>query len=177
MKRMLALVTVALCTACASNSGPVQSTARLDGDPEVAMVIRVANLGAVREAELARTRAGSAAVKDFANMMVNEHTAAEDKAETALLKAELPFKDSDLSRQLDAESGNAAQSLSILNGADFDRAYLDRQIQALQKVLDTTDSTLVPRARHKALKQVLTELRTTMQQHLEKAKQVRAGLK
>jgi putative membrane protein len=177
MKRLLALVSIALCAACASGTAPVQSTTRLEGDPEVAMVIRVANLGEVREGEVARSKAASAAVKDFANMMINEHGAAEDKAETALLKADLPFKDSALSRQLDAESGSATQSLSNMSGADFDRAYMDRQILAHQKILETIDSTLVPLARKKALKEVLTETRTTVQQHLEKAKQVRAGLK
>src|SRR5260370_12300496 len=170
MKGMLALMTVALWTACASGPTPVQSTTRLEGDPEVAMVIRVANLGEVREGELARTRAASAAVKDFANMMINEHGAAEDKAETALLKADLPFKDSALSRQLDAQSGSATQSLSALSGADFDRAYMDRQILAHQKVLETIDSTLMPLAHKKALKEALTEMRTTVQQHREKAK-------
>ena len=186
MKRLGLLLGAMLCAACATNqntanspgmTGSATATVRLEDDREVAMVVRVANMGEVREGSVARTRASAQAVKDFATMMVNDHKAAEDKAEATLTKAELPFVDSDLSRRLDSESGVAAQSLSNLTGDAFDRAYMDRQIAAHTEVLQTIDSTLVPKARNKDLRAVLTEMRATVAAHLEKAKQVRAGLK
>jgi putative membrane protein len=185
MKR-LGLVLAMLCAACATNqntasssgmSGNVTAMAHLEDDREVAMVVRVANMGEVREGDVARTRATAQAVKDFAAMMVNDHKSAEDKAEATLNKAELPFVDSDLSRRLDAESGTAAQSLANLTGDAFDRAYMDRQIAVHTEVLQTIDSTLLPKARNKDLRAVLTEMRGTVAAHLEKARQVRGALK
>lgn len=187
MKRLGLLLMGALaCAACATNQNTATTATtgaataprvRLEDDREVAMVVRVANMGEVREGNVARTRATAQAVKDFATMMVNDHRAAEDKAEAALTKADLPFVDSDLSRQLDAESGQAAQSLANLSGDAFDRAYMDRQIAAHTEVLQTIDSTLMPKARNKDLRAILTEMRTTVQQHLEKARGVRGALK
>lgn len=188
MKRLgLLLMGALVCAACATNQntsttngmtgGVTAPRVRLEDDREVAMVVRVANMGEVREGNVARTRASAQAVKDFATMMVNDHRAAEDKAEAALTKADLPFVDSDLSRQIDAESGQAAQSLANLSGDAFDRAYMDRQIAAHTEVLQTIDGTLLPKARNKELRAILTEMRTTVQGHLEKARGVRAGLK
>jgi len=185
MKRLGFVLAALVCAACATNTSTstgMNGTAgasrdRLVDDREVAMVVRVANLGEVREGSVARTRAVAQSVKDFATMMVNEHKAAEDKAEATLMKADLPFVDSDLSRRLDAESGTAAQSLAAVSGEAFDRAYMDRQVAVHTEVLQIIDGTLVPKARNKRLREVLTETRTTVQGHLDKAKQVRAALK
>lgn len=186
MKRLGLLLGAMLCAACATNSntagspgitGSATAPVRLEDDREVAMVVRVANMGEVREGSVARTGATAQAVKDFAAMMVNDHKAAEDKAEAALTKAELPFVDSDLSRRLDAESGAAAESLANLTGDAFDRAYMDRQIAAHTEVLQTIDSTLLPKARNKELRAVLTEMRATVTAHLEKARQVRGAVR
>jgi putative membrane protein len=191
MKRLGLVLVAMVCAACATNrtSGNTGTTAgammtggttaprmRLEDDREVAMIVRVANLGEVREGTVARTKATAPAVKEFAAMMVSDHGAAEDKAETALTKADLAFVDSDLSRRLDAESGAAAQSLAATSGDAFDRAYMDRQIAVHTEVLQTIDSTLMPQARKKELRAILTEMRTTVQQHLDKAKLVRAAL-
>lgn len=167
------LVAAMFCAACASTS---RTDTRLE-DREVAMVLRVANLSEVREGNVARTKAANTAVRDFAAMMVNDHTNAETKAEVELSKRDLAFMDSDLSRRLDAESGASAESLVRLSGADFDRAYMDRQIAAHQTVLDTIDKTLAPQARNRHLRDQITEMRKTVQQHLEKARSIRSALK
>jgi putative membrane protein len=187
MKRLGLLLGAMFCAACATNTNTANtggmtgtvtaSSVRLEDDREVAMVVRVANMGEVREGLAARPRATAPAVKYFATMMANDHKAAEDKAEAALTKVDLAFVDSDLSRRLDAESGAATQSLSSLSGDAFDRAYMDRQIAAHTEVLQTIDGTLLPKARKKELRAILTEMRTTVQQHLDKARQVRGGLK
>ncbi|MCU1346997.1 MAG: hypothetical protein JWO56_27 [Acidobacteria bacterium] len=188
MKRLVLFLAAMVCAACATNSSTTATTPGMSGsaiasrerlvdDREVAMVVRVANLGEVREGSVARTKATAPSVKDFATMMVNDHKAAEDKAEATLMKADLPFVDSDLSRRLDAESGAAAQSLAGLSGDAFDRAYMDRQVAVHTEVLQIIDGTLIPKARNKRLREVLTETRTTVQGHLDKAKGVRAALK
>src|SRR5260221_14421036 len=97
-------------------------------DPEVAMVLGVANLAEVREGNFARDRATAQGVKDFASMMATEHTQAVTKTENALAKKEIPSADSDLSRKIDAEPGKSVEALRTRTGADFHRAYLDRAL-------------------------------------------------
>lgn len=141
-------------------------------DPEIGMIVRVSNLAEVREGELAREKGVSTAVRDFANMMILEHSAASAKAEADLGRADIAFEDSDLSRQIDAGSGAATESLRATTGAAFDRAYINRSIEAHKYILGLIDSTLAPAAHNKALRTILTDMRATVQKHLTRAQEI-----
>jgi putative membrane protein len=145
-------------------------------DPEVAMVLGVSNLVQVREGNVARDRASSKAVKDFASMMASEHALSASKTQNALAKKEIPSADSDLSRKIDADSGKTVASLRGLSGADFDRAYMDRTIAFHRSLIDTIDKTLKPAAKNKVVITAIDETRTAEQKHLEKAEEIRKGL-
>lgn len=145
-------------------------------DPEVAMVLRVFNLAEVREGDLARDRATSQAVKDFAAMMASEHAQSIAKTENDLAKKEIPSADTKLSREIDLESGKTVESLRTHSGADFDRAYLDRSITFHRYIIDTIDKTLKPAAKAKEVKAALDETRATAEKHLARAQEIRKGL-
>ena len=145
-------------------------------DRQIAMVMRVLNLGEVRESEIARDKSGNATVREFAQMLINEHDAQNNKAESELSRADINSEDTTLSRQLDATSGAAADRLRGLSGAALDRAYIDRQVDAHQAALKLIDSTLAPQARKKVVKDQLTALRKLIDTHLARAKQIRSTL-
>lgn len=164
---MLAAVALGACTTA--------SQQRLT-DPQIAMVMRVAELSDIREGELARQKATSAAVRDFATSMVSEHSSLSSKADAALSEADVAAEDTALSRELDAESGAATDRLRSLSGNEFDRDYMNRQVDFHQKLLTMIDARLMPVAHHKVLHQQLVELRTMTEKHLARAKQVQAAL-
>ncbi len=169
---ILSLALIVPFVGCRSSSDHARLT-----DPEVAMIVRVSNLGEVREGQLARDKATNTAVRDFAQMMVTDHTAASNKAEADLARAGIPSEDSQLSRQIDANSGTATDSLrASAAGRDFDRAYMDGQVEVHRYILGVIDQTLVPKAHAKALKTVLTDMRKTVQDHLTRAKQIQSNL-
>lgn len=170
--RFLPIVFIALTTACIR----INNDREIFEDPQVAMVMRVANISEVREGTLARDKATEPSVRDFAAMMVAEHGTANSRTETELAKDYVSSMDSPLSRQLDAESGAATDRLRNLSGRAFDRAYMERQVQAHQNVLDLIDKRLTPSAHKKVVKEQITEMRATLQEHLTKAKQVLASL-
>ena len=145
-------------------------------DPEVGMVLRVANLAEMREGDLARDRAASQAVKDFASAMASEHAQASSKTENELARKEIPSADSDLSRQIDTESGKTVEALRARTGADFDRAYMDRTVAFHRYLIDTIDKTLKPAAKNKVVVTALDETRATAQKDLTKAEEIRKGL-
>src|SRR5258708_22475084 len=89
-------------------------------DPEVAMVLRVANLAEVREGNFARDRATAQAVKDFASMMASEHAQAASKTENELAKKEIPSAHSDPSPKIDADSGKSVEALRTHTRAPSD---------------------------------------------------------
>jgi putative membrane protein len=145
-------------------------------DSDIAMIMRVSNLAEVREGELARTKAADIAVRDFAIMMVTEHTAQNNKAESELARFDIASSDTDSSRQLDAESGATVERLRALSGAAFDRAYMDRQVSAHQSLISMIDLKLMPHARKKALKDQLTDLRKLADKHLTRAREIQGSL-
>lgn len=170
--RSAIIFTVLFASACIS----INNDRERFGDPEIAMVMRIANLGEVREGALAREKGAEPSVRDFATMMVNEHTLANSRAESELMRVDIVSVDTMLSRQLDADSGAAADRLRLLSGHSFDRAYMDRQIQVHQDVLNLIDKRLAPLAKKKVVKEQLTAMRATVEQHLSRAKQIAAAL-
>ena len=145
-------------------------------DPQIAMVMRIINLANVREGELARDKSGNAAIRDFGLKVVNDYTAQNNKSEAELSRANIASEDTSLSRQIDASSGTATDRLRGLTGALFDRAYIDRQVEAAQSALSLIDSRLTPSARKKVVKEQLTALRTLIDADLARAKQIQSSL-
>src|SRR5262249_39327753 len=99
------------------------------------------------------------------------------KAESELLKADLTSEDSNLSRELDKKSGDARERLRVLSGAEFDRAYIDREVQANETAIKLLDTDLVPQAHKKVLQNQLLALRKLIEIHLDEAKKLQASLK
>jgi putative membrane protein len=95
---------------------------------EADFVQLVANSDAfeIQVSQLASDRAARSEVKDFAAMMVRDHTATTQEltalAPTIGLTAPTPVLDSEHQLKLDTLRG--------LSGAAFDDAYLDRQVEA-----------------------------------------------
>ncbi len=145
-------------------------------DSQIAMVMRVLNIGEVREGELARDKSGNAAIRDFGLMMVNEHTAQNNKAESELLRADIASEDTTVSRDLDASSGAATDRLRGMTGTAFDRAYIDREVEAHQNALNLIDKTLTPDAHKKIVKDQVAALRKLVDAHLARAKQIQTSL-
>jgi putative membrane protein len=169
MKFRMLLAVMLLAGCVTMDQGPT-------ADSDIAMIMRVANIGEVREGELARSKTTDTSVRDFAIMMVTEHTAQNNKAESELARVDIASSDTDLSRQLDAESGTTTERLRALSGAAFDRAYIDSQVSAHQSLISLIDSKLMPHSRKKAVKDQLTELRKLADTHLTRAKQIQGSL-
>jgi putative membrane protein len=161
--------------AACSTSGPQQQQ-RLS-DQEVAMVMRVLNIAEIREATLMRDKATDKTLKDFAQRLINDHEAQMNKAEADLLKANIESEDSTLSRELDAKSGAARERLQQLSGAEFDRAYIDREITANQTAIKLIDERLVPSAHKKIVGNAALALKKLIEIHLDEAKKIQANLK
>jgi len=145
-------------------------------DQEIGLTLRAINLAEVREGDLAREYASSKAVKDYGAMMASEHAQALSHAENELAKKEITSADSDLSRQIDTESGKQVEALRARKGADFDHAYMDRAASFHRYVIDTIDKTLKPAAKNKVVVTVLDETRATAEKHLARAEEIRKGL-
>jgi len=131
------------------------NAAALD-DPQIAKITDAVNSAEIEQAKLAQQKSKNEKVRQFAAMMIQHHGQA--KKDQAALK--LTPADSPMAQQLTAEAETTLASLKAKTGADFDRAYLEAQVEAHQKVLQALQRDLEPSAQSPALQSYLKKLAT-----------------
>lgn len=118
----------------------------------------------VAAGQLAKTNGGTAAVKEFGQMMIDAHTT----STAGLKKAAGALKPDPV---LTSDQKERLSDLGKLKGADFDKAYIDGQIDAHEDALalmkkyaaDGTDA---------SLKAAAKDMVPVVQGHLDRAHQI-----
>lgn len=157
------------------SSGSSASSGNLS-DAQIAGITAAAHKGEIDAAKLARKQSKNAKVKSFAQMMLKQHTMALKTETSVAKKAGITPADSDQSQQITQQNQDTASKLQGLSGKEFDQAYVQAMVDGHQKVLDTLDNTLIPAAQDPQLKAQLQKERSTVQTHLEHAKQLNDSL-
>jgi putative membrane protein len=127
----------------------------------------------IEASKLAQQKATNPQVKEFANMMVNDHTAASKEMSELATSKNITLPDSMSSDHMDH-----VRDLRDKTGADFDKAYMDRMLSAhendVERFEDVAEDAGYEDTEVKAFaNKTLPKLR----QHHERAKQIRDGLK
>jgi len=136
-----------------------------------------ANNGEIALGKLASTKATNSMVKEFGAQMVKDHGAMMKEAHDVFGKLNVaPDTTWDDAKDL---AGDGSEKLKELTdkerGADWDKNYIESQVDMHQRVLDkltdaaknTTDSTLTA---------ALSKSSAKVQEHLTKAQSIKAGL-
>jgi putative membrane protein len=145
-------------------------------DPQIAAVAVAANKVDVDAGKLAKTKSKNAKVKKFANDMIRDHTSAIKQATQLVKKLGVTPEENDTSRSLTQGGKENLANLRKLKGKEFDKAYIDHEVDYHQQVLDALDKTLIPSAQNADLKSLLESVRGVVAQHLDHAKQVQDSL-
>jgi putative membrane protein len=143
---------------------------------QIAQVTELANSGEIEQAKIAQAKAKSSSVKKFAAMMIKHHGEARTAQAKLYKQLGLTPQSSETATLLRADSDKAVGSLRAADGAAFDVAYIEGQVDAHQKVLDTIDRELLPAATDQALLSELNKMRETVASHLSEAKQIASEL-
>ncbi|MGH7942979.1 MAG: DUF4142 domain-containing protein, partial [Limisphaerales bacterium] len=162
----------AVATAKADDAG---STTALT-DPQIAKIVVVADNIDVHNGKLAVKKTSNPEVKAFAETMIRDHTAVNQKAIALAKELEIKPKASATTRSLESNAKKELKSLKALKGADFDKAYIDNEVSFHEAVIGMLDHTLLPDARNPQLKSLLESGRPIFESHLEHAKQIQATL-
>lgn len=142
-------------------------------DAAIVAVMVTANSGEIEQAKLARDHAQDARVRDFAQMMLTDHTAALDRMTNLASHLGLdPQTPSDLRSRLGSEAVGQLLRLALTAGADFDRTYMEIQVIEHGEVLSLLDSTLIPTSKDPALRAELEMARSLVARHLTMAKEL-----
>ena len=146
-------------------------------DAQIASIVVTANQVDIDAGRLAAARATSAEVKAFARVMVTDHTGVNKAATDLATKLNVTPEDNPTSQSLKADGDKALAHLKTLEGAAFDKAYIDREVAYHQQVIDALDKILIPGATNEELKALLVKVRPAFIAHLEHARRLQASQK
>lgn len=164
----LAAAALGMAAAWAESAGPT--------DAQIAAIVVAANQVDVEAGKLAESKARSGAVRNFANLMVRDHTAVNQSASDLVSRLHVTPEESATSRSLEEGGDQNLATLSRLSGTAFDKAYVDHEVAYHQAVLEAVDHTLIPNAKNAELKALLIKVRPAFVAHLEHAKTLQASL-
>ena len=145
-------------------------------DAQIASIVVTANQVDIDAGNLAKKQANNAEVKKFADLMVTDHTGVNKSATALVTKLKVTPEDNPTSQSLKSGGDANLKTLKGLNGAAFDKAYVDHEVTYHQAVLDAIDKTLIPGAKNEELKALLVKVRPAFVSHLEHAKHLQSSL-
>jgi len=146
-------------------------------DAQIAHIAYTAGVIDVKAGELALKKSKNKEVRDFAQNMVDDHKAVNDKALALVKKLKVTPQDNDVSKSLAKQAATKEAELSKLSGAAFDKAYAANEVAFHKTVNGALQSTLIPSASNAELKGLLETGLKLFQGHQEHAEHVAADLK
>lgn len=144
-------------------------------DAVVAHIAVTANQLDIAGAEQALERSSNAEVRAFAETMIRDHTGVIEQAVALAERLGVTPKDNETSQALVARAAETRERLADLEGAAFDRAYMENEITYHEAVITAVEETLVPATSNEELKQLLEGVVPALRAHLEHARRVSSG--
>jgi putative membrane protein len=145
-------------------------------DAQIASIVVTANQVDIDAGKLAASKAARPEVKAFGEQMVKDHSGVNKAATDLAAKLKVTPEDNATSQSLKAGGQKNVARLEKLQGAAFDKAYVDQEVAYHQQVLEALDKTLIPGAKNEELKALLVKVRPAFVAHLEHAKGIQASL-
>lgn len=162
-------------TAAAAPAAPPATGA--PGDAQIAHIVRMANGLEIQSSLFARQKGQHADVKAFGETMIGDHTKSSQQLEALETKHGIARQDNATSQQMNTEYRSVtAGQLIDADAAQFDRTYMNAQVQMHQNLLQQLDASLIPNAQNAELKTFLQDVRSAAAAHLKKAQEIQAKL-
>ena len=149
MRGTAAFAALVLSTVAASAQGTKPN------DAQIAHIAYTAGQIDIKAAELALQTSKNKEVRAFAEDMVRDHKAVNEKALGLVKKLHVTPEDNDTSKVLVKQADEKEASLKKLNGAAFDKAYAENEVSYHKAVNGALENTLIPAASNPELKDLL----------------------
>ena len=164
-------------TVClAAASAMAQSTGK-PTDPQIADIAYTAGQIDIEQAIDALKKAHNKAVRSFAEEMIRDHLAVNNKVLVLCDKLKVTPEENDTSRTMYREASRKREELRALSGAAFDKAYAENEVAYHEAVNGALESTLIPAAQNGQLKSLLETGLKLFKEHKKHAEQLEAELK
>ncbi len=167
---VLLMVSATLGTVRAQSAGDLN-------DLEIAHVAYTADLIDIRYAHLALSKSKNPAVHAFAQTMIRDHSAVNDKALALLKMLNASAQDNFLSRQLNAQADQLVDVMSHLHGEEFDRRYAANELAYHKAVNGLVGGTFIPNIQNPEVKALFEQALVIFKVHEKHAAKMVASLK
>jgi putative membrane protein len=139
-------------------------------DRQFANMAAQANKGEIEVANVAQQKASNESVKQFAKLMIDDHTKAGEELKTwaSHNKVTLPS-------YLSSDDSTLKSNLSSLSGSDFDKKYMQAQLEDHKKVISGFEIEIQD-GKNPQLKQFAEQTLPTLQDHIRVAEDVAGHL-
>lgn len=158
-------------------TAPLVLAADAPSDPQIAHIAYSAGVIDVEAAKLALSKTTNAEVKAFAESMQKDHEAVNDMALALVKKLNVTPEDNATSQALTKAAEDKREELAKLDGAAFDKAYIENEVAYHKQVNGALETVLIPSAQNTELKALLETGLKLFQGHEQHAEQVAEGLK
>ena len=146
-------------------------------DPQIAHIAYTAGNIDIAAGKQALAKSHNKTVRSFAQEMVRDHSAVNDKALALVKKLHVTPEANPTSASLTKAADAERAKHSHLHGAKFDRAYIDNEVAYHKTVNGALESTLIPNAKNAELKSLLQTGLTLFREHQAHAEQIAKDLK
>ena len=162
-----ALLLTAAATPALHNANA--ATAALD-DATIVAIFDAANTWDIETGQLAEKKGTTKDVREFGAMLAHDHTMVRQQGRDLAKKLGVtptPPKDFALAKDHEA----AMKELRAAKGKEFDRAFLQHEVNFHKAVIDAVNQTLLPAIQNEQLKDLVTRIAPAFQAHMMAAQQ------
>ena len=138
--------------------------------------MNLANTTEIQLSSMAAKKASSAQVKQIATKLVADHTKNRLQVRALAQKLNVKLTPSQGANLSAADSAALPADLQGKTGADFDRAFVQHEIDDHQSNIDKIEKQILPSIQNEQVKAYLQKTVTAMQEHLSSLKQVQQRL-
>jgi putative membrane protein len=170
-------LSAAVAALCLLGAAGLAEAADKPTDPQIAHIAYTAGVIDIEAAKQAIEKSKTKEVVDFANDMLRDHQAVNDQALALVKKLNVTPEDNDTSKALAKAAADKRDELAKLDGAAFDKAYVDNEVAYHKQVDGALETLLIPSAENAELKALLETGLKIFQGHEQHAEMVAAGLK
>ena len=174
---MFARPLAALTLLCLAGTVPAAFAADKPSDPQIAHIAYTAGVIDIEAAKLAVDKSDTKDVVEFANEMIRDHEAVNVQALDLVKKLNVTPEDNDTSKALTEAAAKKRAELAKLDGAAFDKAYVENEVAYHKQVNEALEGLLIPSADNAELKSLLETGLKLFESHQAHAEHVAASLK
>jgi putative membrane protein len=167
---MYRTIVVAACAAVALGfAGAIAAPPAKPTDPQIAHIAYTTGQLDIEAGKQALDKSNNQDVRSFAQRMVGDHTSVNDQALALVKKLNVTPEDNPTSQSLTKAADAERKKLAGLDGAAFDKAYVDNEVAYHKTVNEALNKTLIPDAQNADLKSLLEKGLKPFESHQQHA--------